>query len=146
MGSNESSELNILKSKLKDNKYEYAYVNNIDELKSNMVIKYSKKNNPELKTGTIVNLRDNIIQMKNPQNKRIWYIYYNENYIFIRKNYKNSLKSLLTSFLEADFTNITIKKKKNRDKDIDNKDQTSEKKEKIITYDIPQKFNIQKIT
>lgn len=146
MGSNESSELNILKSKLKDNKYEYAYVNNIDELKSNMVIKYSKKNNPELKTGTIVNLRDNIIQMKNPQNKRIWYIYYNENYIFIRKNYKNSLKSLLTSFLEADFTNITIKKKKNRDKDIDNKEQTSEKKEKIITYDIPQKFNIQKIT
>lgn len=129
---NEIEKINLLIKKLKETKYEYAYVDDINKLKKDMNIKYTSKLNIKLKTGVIIDIRDNIIQLKCSQTKRIWYIYYNQNYLFIRGNYKNKLKMLLNTLIDNDFAELTTKTTKN-------------KKEKIITYNIHQQINIHKI-
>jgi hypothetical protein len=129
---NEIEKINLLIKKLKETNYEYAYVDDINKLKKDMNIKYTSKINIKLKTGVINDIRDDIIQLKCSQTKRIWYIYYNQNYLFIRGNYKNKLKMLLNTLIDNDFAELTTKTHKN-------------KKEKIITYNIPQKINIEKI-
>ena len=129
---NEIEKINLLIKKLKETNYEYAYVDDINKLKKDMNIKYTSKINIKLKTGVINDIRDDIIQLKCSQTKRIWYIYYNQNYLFIRGNYKNKLKMLLNTLIDNDFAELTTKTTKN-------------KKEKIITYNIPQKINIEKI-
>ena len=129
---NEIEKINLLIKKLKETKYEYAYVDDISKLKKDMNIKYTSKLNIKLKIGVIIDVRDNIIQLKCSQTKRIWYIYYNQNYLFIRGNYKNKLKMLLNTLIDNDFAELTTKTTKN-------------KKEKIITYNIHQQININKI-
>lgn len=129
---NEIEKINLLIKKLKETNYEYTYVDDINKLKKDMNIKYTSKINIKLKTGVINDIRDDIIQLKCSQTKRIWYIYYNQNYLFIRGNYKNKLKMLLNTLVDNDFAELTTKTHKN-------------KKEKIITYNIPQKINIEKI-
>ena len=115
---NEIEKINLLIKKLKETNYEYAYVDDINKLKKDMNIKYTSKINIKLKTGVINDIRDDIIQLKCSQTKRIWYIYYNQNYLFIRGNYKNKLKMLLNTLIDNDFAELTTKTHKNKKEKI----------------------------
>ena len=130
----EQKKLNIINNKYKNEISNFKYIDNVNNLSIGMYIYYIKKTNLNKKSGTIRSIIDNsIIEMINQSKNKIWFIYWNEHYIYYRINKKNCFKEVLKTLLESDFNELTtMTNKKNKDK--------------IITYQIQRTINIEKIT
>jgi len=93
--------------------YKYIEPNEIHSIIEGSYICYIK-NNLEKKHGVVVSIRNKsninniIIELKNMNKKRHWFIYTKDLYIFIKEKQKDKFRDLLKSFLDSDFANLTL--------------------------------------
>ncbi len=114
----ETKNINIedIISKYKDELSNYVYVSKEDVLKLPIgaSICYFKKSNPNMKkkSGQIREFKNNdIIQLVSGNRHKIWFLYLDENYIFLKESNRNKLKIALLKLLDDDFSSLTIKTK-----------------------------------
>jgi hypothetical protein len=105
----------------KDELSNYKYIEplNIPSLDEDIYICYIN-NNLILKHGYVVSIRNKnnmnniIIELKNRNNTRRWFIYTKDMYIFMKDRPKDDFRDLLKSFLDNDFANLTVVTKSNK--------------------------------
>jgi hypothetical protein len=111
--------LNKINTIHKDELSNYKYIEKIDivNIEKGMYICYVN-NNLILKHGYVVSIRNKsninnlIIELNSKNNKRHWFIYTKDLYIFIKERNKDNFRDLLQSFLDNDFANLTVITKK----------------------------------
>jgi hypothetical protein len=99
--------------------YKYIEPKNISLIEDGAYISYINKK-LEKKNGFVISIRNKnninniIIELKNNNKKRHWFIYSKDMYIFVKEKQKDKFRDLLQSFLDSDFSNLTaISTKKN---------------------------------
>jgi hypothetical protein len=108
-------ELEDILIKFKNDLLNYKYIEK-EEIKNISIgssICYFKKNTFKRKTGQIREIKnDDIIQLVSRNRKKIWFLYLDQNHIFLKESNKNKLKIALQTLIDDDFSSLTIKPKK----------------------------------
>ena len=110
-----NSDLEQINKLYKDNLSNYKYIepHNILNINIDSYIAYIN-NKLELKHGFLVSIRNKnninniIFELKNKNNKYHWFIYTTKLYIFVRERPKDNFRDLLKSFIDNDFSNLTM--------------------------------------
>ena len=110
-----NSDLTEINKLYKDELSNYKYIepNNIPNIDIDSYICYINCK-LKLKHGYLVSIRNknnmnNIIyELKNKNNKRHWFIYTSNLYIFVKERPKDNFRDLLKSFIDNDFSNLTM--------------------------------------
>jgi hypothetical protein len=102
---------NIYKDELSN--YKYIEPSNYNNIITGTYICYVK-NNLEKKHGFLKSIKnadsiDNVIfELINNRKNRTWYIYTKDVYVFIKEKNKDKFRDLLQSFLDSDFSDLTL--------------------------------------
>jgi len=100
--------INRYKTKLEN--YKYIQYDQLCNIEPKTHISYIKKTNLNIKNGYVKEVKDNsIIELTNHYKKRIWFIYTNDYYIFVRTSNNNKFKSALKDLIDDDFSVIREK-------------------------------------
>jgi len=84
--------------------YKYCDNDNINDIPNGSHIKYISKKNLLKKNGFLKNIKDSTILELFNLNKRKWYIYTNQYYIFYKNPGSNSLKDALQHLVDNNFS------------------------------------------
>ena len=99
---------NRYKTKLEN--YKYIQYDQLCNIEPKTHICYIKKTNLNIKNGYVKEVKDNsIIELTNHYKKRIWFIYTNDYYIFVRTSNNNKFKMALKDLIDDDFSVIREK-------------------------------------
>lgn len=96
--------MNFNKFKTQLINYKYVELQNINTIPLGAYIKYISKNNLILKGGFLKNIKENEILELFLVNKRKWFIYTDQYYIFYKIPVHNKLKNSLLDLVNNNFT------------------------------------------
>jgi hypothetical protein len=98
--------INQISIKYKTELINYKYCDNdyINNLQNGSHIKYFSKKNLVIKNGFLKNIKDSTILELFNLNKKKWYIYTNQYYIFYKNPGNNSLKNILKNIVDNNFS------------------------------------------
>jgi hypothetical protein len=101
---------NLYKEELSN--YKYIEPKDIQLIEDGSYISYIN-NKLEKKHGYVISIRNKsninniIIELRNNNKRRHWFIYTKDMYIFVKEKQKDKFRDLLQSFLDNDFSNLT---------------------------------------